>query len=242
MADEMKTFYIYRMTNLMNSKVYIGKSRRSADGRKRGHFRDAVNGSQTLLHRAIRKYGEHNFKFEVIYNSFTEADLNNAEIDFIVMHDCCSIDGNHKGYNMTRGGDGVSSETATLHNLKQVKSGSAFSKTAEFALMQSKRAKQRVENGTNPLQGKAGSELQKRRIAEGTHTLAGAVGSVRQRAMVTNGTHPLAGERGSNFQRQRMAEGVHPFVIIRTCPHCGKTGKGPGMLRLHFDKCKLQIK
>jgi hypothetical protein len=25
---------------------------------------------------------------------------------------------------------------------------------------------------------------------------------------------------------------------VRTCPHCGKTGKGPGMLRYHFDNCK----
>ena len=26
--------------------------------------------------------------------------------------------------------------------------------------------------------------------------------------------------------------------IERTCPHCGKVGKGPNMKRYHFDKCK----
>jgi hypothetical protein len=25
---------------------------------------------------------------------------------------------------------------------------------------------------------------------------------------------------------------------VRTCPHCGVTGKGPNMTRYHFDKCK----
>lgn len=24
-----------------------------------------------------------------------------------------------------------------------------------------------------------------------------------------------------------------------SCPHCGKEGKGPGMMRWHFDKCRL---
>jgi predicted GIY-YIG superfamily endonuclease len=29
--------------------------------------------------------------------------------------------------------------------------------------------------------------------------------------------------------------------IERTCPHCGKQGKGSSMLRWHFDNCKFQV-
>lgn len=29
-------------------------------------------------------------------------------------------------------------------------------------------------------------------------------------------------------------------ITIRTCPHCGKTGKGLIMFRFHFDKCKYK--
>jgi len=33
--------------------------------------------------------------------------------------------------------------------------------------------------------------------------------------------------------------GVAQSQIIRTCPHCGKVGKGNGMFGAHFDRCKL---
>ena len=38
--------------------------------------------------------------------------------------------------------------------------------------------------------------------------------------------------------QKRLTEGTHNFTIVNTCPHCGKTGKGPMMHRWHFDKCR----
>jgi hypothetical protein len=65
--------------------------------------------------------------------------------------------------------------------------------------------------------GKPKSEDHKRKIAE-AHT-----GKVR-------------GEFSEEWkQALKDAQARQP---IRTCPHCGVTGKGANMTRYHFDKCK----
>lgn len=100
---------IYSITNLVNRKVYIGKTIQDPKLRFKQHKNSARLGkSDQLIHRAINKYGIENFKFEVIFNAFSEDDLSKSEQDFIAQYDCCVLDGSHKGYNMTRGGEGVS--------------------------------------------------------------------------------------------------------------------------------------
>lgn len=34
------------------------------------------------------------------------------------------------------------------------------------------------------------------------------------------------------------AQGLINGKVERTCPHCGKSGKGPAMLKWHFERCK----
>lgn len=55
-------FYIYRTTNLINGKTYIGQHKRSS--RKIKYF-----GSGIHLRRAIKKYGKKNFKVEILYDN-----------------------------------------------------------------------------------------------------------------------------------------------------------------------------
>lgn len=53
-------FYIYRTTNLINGKTYIGQHKR-----KPGKY----FGSGLLLKNAIKKYGKENFKVEILYDN-----------------------------------------------------------------------------------------------------------------------------------------------------------------------------
>ena len=56
---------IYKITNNINNKVYIGQTNRPNE-RWREHVRGDGDSYVSLIHRAIEKYGEKNFSFEVL--------------------------------------------------------------------------------------------------------------------------------------------------------------------------------
>jgi len=59
----MRKFYLYKMTNVINEKAYIGITSRPNE-RRREHF--SKGSTCTKLRRAIEKYGKENFLFEVL--------------------------------------------------------------------------------------------------------------------------------------------------------------------------------
>lgn len=101
--------YIYCITNLVNSKVYIGQTRTSIKERYARHVGCARNGNgnSTLLYLAMRKYGEENFSVSVVESVCADSQddlhqlLNEREIYYI--KEKRSFKPN--GYNMTIGGD-----------------------------------------------------------------------------------------------------------------------------------------
>jgi len=94
---------IYRVTNIINGKMYIGKTTLGLQKRKERHFKSVKSGSVLHFHRALRKYGFDKFVWEKICNCNSKKDLSKKEIEFIKKYD--TYDGD--GYNMTPGGDGV---------------------------------------------------------------------------------------------------------------------------------------
>jgi group I intron endonuclease len=82
---------------------YVGQTTRTLKQRKSSHLSSSKKGSTYYLHRAIRKYGAENFKWEVIYNASSEEELNEKETFFIKEYNTNSQD----GYNLTEGGRGI---------------------------------------------------------------------------------------------------------------------------------------
>ena len=96
-------FYVYRITNLVTGKVYIGQSR---DPLKRwSEHVHAASGDTglTYIHRALRKYGPDNFGFEVLSYHGTQAEVDEAEVKQIAEHDSMN---HERGYNLQPGGRG----------------------------------------------------------------------------------------------------------------------------------------
>lgn len=94
--------YIYKITNQINQKVYIGKTSRSVEERWKEHRKTK---NQTLfearpLYSAMRKYGIKNFSIETI-EECSEEESNNRECYWIEYYQS-----NKYGYNATSGGDG----------------------------------------------------------------------------------------------------------------------------------------
>lgn len=72
--------FIYKITNNVNKKVYIGQSIRPIEYRFKRHINDALNNViDTHFARAIRKYGKDNFQIELIDNAKTQDELNLKE-------------------------------------------------------------------------------------------------------------------------------------------------------------------
>lgn len=95
---------IYKITNKINGKIYIGKSL-NIERRWKEHIRhskDEFSKRKPLIHRAINKYGPDNFVFEVIQECNME-DLNNLEKYYINEY---GSNNKEIGYNITEGGDG----------------------------------------------------------------------------------------------------------------------------------------
>ena len=246
-------FYVYKITNVINDKVYIGKSYHPQE-RFQEHIRDAKSGADRVLPRAIRKYGEDSFVLEVIAEYGNESDQDLAESEYIRHYDCCVLDGADRGYNMTRGGDGFSSEETSFYLNKRTAEGkNPFSRGGSYYDQVRQRQTDLIESNQHIFQQeehrKKISDLQLRRIAEGNHLFAGddcgERSSALQRRLLEEGRHhfldPVFKAHQSVVTKQQLDNGTHNFNKESTCPHCGKVGKGPMMRRWHFDNCGVKF-
>lgn len=97
---------IYKATNLVNGKVYIGQTIRSLDERVRQHINDTNAMKDSFaFHSAIRKYGEDNFRWEVIDKAYSSRELDEKEVFWIKYYHSYISDDECNGYNMTIGGN-----------------------------------------------------------------------------------------------------------------------------------------
>lgn len=95
--------YIYKITNSLNGKIYIGKTSSTVETRWKEHQEDATCRSKKHrpLYTAIQKYGADKFIIEQIEEVPNDAVACEREIFWIEYY------GSFKnGYNATKGGDG----------------------------------------------------------------------------------------------------------------------------------------
>ena len=107
----MKIIEIYRATNQINGKIYIGQTTINTEHRKDGHFREARSSKKTntYFHNAINKYGSENFQFECIDTATDIDELNNKE-EYWIRHYGSTND--EIGYNLdSGGGNNIKSES-----------------------------------------------------------------------------------------------------------------------------------
>lgn len=107
----MIIYSIYKAVNQINGKVYIGFDS-NWPNRKKRHLKDASSKKSVayndIFHRAIRKYGQENFVWEVLYQSLDGKNCKDVMENYFIVENHSFINfENSKGYNMTLGGDGV---------------------------------------------------------------------------------------------------------------------------------------
>lgn len=99
-------YSIYKATNKVNGKIYIGKTKnfqKRIKKHKSSSFNKKDKAYYDYFHKAIRKYGWENFQWTEFASCLNKEDINNIEketILFFKSHD------NNIGYNLTLGGEG----------------------------------------------------------------------------------------------------------------------------------------
>lgn len=107
--------FIYKITNKINNKVYIGKTKYNNPQKR---FKEHINDSKKdrckhrPLYRAFNKYGIENFIFEILENIVNNK-LEDREIYYIEKYNSFGDD----GYNATKGGDGKSYLKISEHQI-----------------------------------------------------------------------------------------------------------------------------
>lgn len=90
--------FIYKTTNLINDKKYIGLCSRKSGSKE-------YVGSGKLLRNAIKKYGINNFKRVILEECSNEVELRNAEIKWISYYNAVNDDSFYNLHAGGRGGD-----------------------------------------------------------------------------------------------------------------------------------------
>ena len=208
----MYSYEVYKVTNKVNNKVYIGITNKGAGARFKQHLFDAEHGSQYRFHRAIRKYGKENFEVSIIAFCNNADELKENEIKFISEYESMNPD---KGYNMTEGGDGTFGRVCTLETRLKI---SEANKDKE------------VSEETRKLLSERGKV---RTTGRDTYWSSGNIGASRRKQVLQydnngnfikeyEGVNIAAKETGINFplivnslkRRNKLESKVNPYIWV----------------------------
>ena len=132
---------VYLIENKINNHKYIGKTTQGYLNRFQQHVRETEYGDSSALHNAIRKWGEDNFKVELIET----CDLNQLDEREIYWISFYNTYKSKDHYNMTSGGEGylLSEEIKDKisETMKKIPRGEKWEKSMSDAM------KKKIANG-----------------------------------------------------------------------------------------------
>jgi hypothetical protein len=111
----MVSYSIYKITNLINGKVYIGQTTQKVAQRWIDHCCLKQYKHRSALREAIRKYGKESFKIETLNTVSSLEEANDLEISLISQYDCIAP----KGYNLALGGRNYEHSESSKQKIKQ---------------------------------------------------------------------------------------------------------------------------
>lgn len=171
---------IYKVTNIINGKMYIGQTKTGLKARKRNHKHNCVHKKyNSILHSAIRKYGWDNFRWEIIDSCYSFEQLNKLEIYYIGYYNTYN-----NGYNATLGGAGKPTPCSedTKRKISEANKGRNF--TEEHKNNISKSMVGLFVGKDNPFYGKRHTEDTRRKMSKAACKNNKGAGNPRARPII----------------------------------------------------------
>lgn len=142
---------VYKITNTVNGRLYIGKTIRTLEARWRQHRADSTRYDYPL-YRAMKKYGKDKFLIILLQECETLSDLNEKELEWAQRLNSFAPN----GYNLTAGtGPGADSEETKRKKSEALK---GKPKSEEQKRKQSEVMKGKYSGELNPFYGKKHSK------------------------------------------------------------------------------------
>ena len=154
---------IYKITNKVNGKIYIGQTTSSFDNRYKGNLQK--NTHNIHLKRSIEKYGIENFEIDKEFKTAYSKD----ELDYLEKYYIIKFDSINNGYNLREGGsNGKFSEESKL-KMSENRKGNKCCWYGRHHSDETKQLLSKINSGENhPFYGKHHSEESKNKIKEST--------------------------------------------------------------------------
>lgn len=159
MHKQTQIWSLYRITNKINGKIYIGQA---ADLSKRwSDHRRAVrlNKPTQVVHYAMIKYGLDNFEFEIIASCSAQGDANETETILVQQYE--SHISTDKGYNVTLGGMNAPKTEAFRQMMRDYHASLIPEERAEISRKQSEATQKQIEEKGHPAQGRVVTQEEK---------------------------------------------------------------------------------
>ena len=209
-------------------------------------------GSGSVIKSAIKKYGKHNFKKDILEYCDTFEKLCEREIYWIehyknlLQEDCYNISlggkgGDWKKWMSEHRIDEVLSNFKKANDLKKGKfsswnKGLKYSKDMIEKLSKAhkgkKQSKQTIEKRVSKLTGKKRSEEQKQNLSK-------SLKAVYNNGFSDEHKMKLSQSRKGTIMLEETKQKLKKETVKVACPHCKKIGGYPIMKRYHFENCKL---
>lgn len=200
---------VYKATNKINDKSYIGQTVHSLRQRKYQHDSTALSARDTTyFHRAIKKYGSENFSWEIIHDNISNIEeLNKLEIFYIGYYNTFK-----NGYNLTFGGSSISGFKHSKESKKKMSEAHKGEKSCWYGRKHTEKSKRKM---SEMRKGKKISDKEaKRRILEAhrgeNHHLYGKHRSEKVKRKISKSlsgkNHPMYGKHHLEESKRKMSE------------------------------------
>lgn len=158
---------VYKATNKLTNKSYIGQTIQDFSSRIKAHFSEARR-SKFYFHQALIKYGGDNFDWEILERCNSKEELDELEFHYIKQFNTLRPG----GYNLTLGGDGIIGYTFTDEDRRKMsaaKKGHKMTESAKKKMMANRSSKSGSNNPMfgveSPMKGKHHTQESKNKIS-----------------------------------------------------------------------------